>query len=46
MSFCFTKLPDGGLEKSNKTLEELVNTTDIPNNDNKHLLDLPDLKAE
>lgn len=42
----FTKFLDGGMKKSNKTLEKLDNTTAISNNDNKYLPDLPDLKAK
>lgn len=43
---CFTKLPDSGIEKLNRTLQGLDNAAAISNNDNKPSSNLSHLKAK
>lgn len=42
----FTELPDSGTKESNRTFGRLNNTTFIPDNNNKHPPDIPDLQIE
>lgn len=44
--FWFTEFSDGNTEELNGILEELNNAVAISNYNNKHLLDLLDLKAK
>lgn len=43
--FSFTKLPDNNTKELNKTLKRLDNALAIPNNNDKHPLNLPDSEA-